>query len=122
MNHHLCVLLYIRTKGEIGTVKHYKSSSSYSTGHSKAVLNLWILLVISCLALLCVAAMRPPAGKGTVNCVLCFSCFHVCSLLPRERADLLALVGNVTFPCGILGQVWYLIVSFSDLADIFTLL
>ena len=34
-----------------------------------------------------------------------------------ERAELLALVGNVycifvAFPCGILGQVWYLIVSF----------
>ena len=32
-----------------------------------------------------------------------------------ERADLLALVGDVycifvTFPCGILGQVWYLII------------
>ena len=37
-----------------------------------------------------------------------------------ERADLLALVGDVycifvTIPCGILGQVWYLIVSFLDL-------
>ena len=37
-----------------------------------------------------------------------------------ERADLLALVGDVycifvTFPCGILGKVWYLIVSFPDL-------
>ena len=39
-----------------------------------------------------------------------------------ERADLLALVGDVycifvTFSCGILGQVWYLklIVSFPDL-------
>ena len=37
-----------------------------------------------------------------------------------ERADLLALVGDVycifvTFPCGILGQMWYLIVSFPDL-------
>ena len=36
-----------------------------------------------------------------------------------ERADLLALVGDVycvfvTFPCGILGQMWYLIVSFPD--------
>ena len=36
-----------------------------------------------------------------------------------ERADLLAL-GDVycifvTFPCGILGQVWYSIVLFSDL-------
>ena len=37
-----------------------------------------------------------------------------------ERADLLALVGDVyfisvTFPCGILGQVWYLLASFPDL-------
>ena len=37
-----------------------------------------------------------------------------------ERADLLALVGDVycvfvSFPCGIMGQVWYLIVSFPDL-------
>ena len=37
-----------------------------------------------------------------------------------ERADLLALVGDVycifvTFQCGILGQVWYLILSFPDL-------
>ena len=36
-----------------------------------------------------------------------------------ERVDLLALVGGVycifaTFPCGILGQVWCLIVSFPD--------
>ena len=57
-------------------------------------------------------------------CVLCFSCFRVCLLLHCghcwERADLLALVGDVycifvTFPCGILCQVWYLIVSFPDL-------
>ena len=37
-----------------------------------------------------------------------------------ERADLLTLVGDVncifvTFPCGILGQVWYLIVQFPEL-------
>ena len=37
-----------------------------------------------------------------------------------ERSDLLALVGDVycifvTFPCGIVGQVWYLIVSFPGL-------
>ena len=37
-----------------------------------------------------------------------------------ERADLLALVRGVfcefvTFPCGVLGQVWYLIVSIPDL-------
>ena len=41
-----------------------------------------------------------------------------------ERADLLALVCGVycefvTFPCGILGQVWYLIVSIPDLCTYF---
>ena len=48
----------------------------------------------------------------SVHCCLVVTCW--------ERADLLALVGDVycifvTFPCGILGQVWYLIVSFPDL-------
>ena len=49
---------------------------------------------------------------ASVNCCLVVICW--------ERADLLAIVGDVfcifvTFPCGILGQVWYLIVSFPDL-------
>ena len=40
-----------------------------------------------------------------------------------ERVDLLVLVCDVklcfvTFPCGILGQVWYLIVSFPDLCHL----
>ena len=40
-----------------------------------------------------------------------------------DRADLLALVGDVycsfvTFPCGILCRVWYLIVSFPDLCHL----
>ena len=40
-----------------------------------------------------------------------------------ERADLLALVVMfycvfVTFPCGIQGQVWYLIVSIPDLCHL----
>ena len=47
-----------------------------------------------------------------VHCCLLVSCW--------ERADLLAHVGDVycifvTFLSGILGQVWYLIVSFPDL-------
>ena len=46
-----------------------------------------------------------------VHCCLVFTCW--------ERADLLALVCDVklcfvTFSCGILGQVWYLIVSLPD--------
>ena len=45
---------------------------------------------------------------------------HCCLVVTWERADLLALVGDVycifvTFPFGILGQVWHLIVSFPDL-------
>ena len=48
---------------------------------------------------------------ASVHCCLVVTCW--------ERADLLALASDVyyifvTFPCGILGQVWYLIVSFPD--------
>ena len=50
-----------------------------------------------------------------------FGYFHCCLLVTCwERADLLALVIDVycafvTFQCGILGQVWYLIASFPDI-------
>ena len=57
-----------------------------------------------------------------VSCVShAFTSVHCCLVVTCwERADLLALVGDVyctfvTFPCGILCQVWYLIVSFPDL-------
>ena len=48
---------------------------------------------------------------ASVHCYLVVTCW--------ERADLLALVCGVycdfvTFPFGILGQVWYLIVSIPD--------
>ena len=50
-----------------------------------------------------------------VHCCLVVTCW--------ERADLLALVGDVycifvNFPCGILGQVRYVIVSFPDLCNL----
>ena len=83
------------------------------------------LLCIICVFVSCVAH-----AFASVHCCLVVACL--------ERADLLALVGDVycifvtfpfflalvgdvycifvTFPCGILGQVWYLIVSFPDLA------
>ena len=55
-------------------------------------------------------------------CVLCFSCFCPCSLLPCGHllGKGLALVFDVycifvTFPCGGLDQVWYMVVSFPDL-------
>ena len=57
-----------------------------------------------------------------VSCVShAFTSLHYCLVITCwERADLLALVGDVycifvTFPFVILGQVWYLVVSFPDL-------
>ena len=62
----------------------------------------FLCLVFLKLSRLFIAALWSPTGK---------------------RADLLALVGDVycifvTFPCGILGQVWYMIVSFPDLCHL----
>ena len=53
-------------------------------------------------------------------CASVYMCFVVTCW---ERADLLALVcgvycESVTFPIGILGQVWYLIVSIPDLGTL----
>ena len=60
-----------------------------------------------------------------VFCVSCvshpFASVPCCLVVTYcERADLLALVGDFycicfTFPCGILGQVWYLIELFPDI-------
>ena len=57
-----------------------------------------------------------------VSCVShAFTSDHCCLVVTCwERADLLALVGNVfcifaTFQCSIIGQAWYLITSFPDL-------
>ena len=55
----------------------------------------------------------------SVHCCLVVTCW--------ERADLLALIGDVycifvTFPSGILGRVWYLIVSFPDLCHLSSLM
>ena len=53
-----------------------------------------------------------------------FASAHCCLVVTCwERADLLALVCGVklvvvTFPFGILGQVWYLIVSIPDLCPL----
>ena len=74
------------------------------TDHSKAVLLLWIIFVIY---------------------VWCLPCFFVCSLQPcghllGNGSPLGSLVCDVscvfvTFPCGVLVQEWYFIVSISDL-------
>ena len=62
-----------------------------------------------------------PFQGGTSSVGHAFASVHCCLVVTCwERADLLTLVCDVncvfvTFPCGILGQVWYLIVSYSDL-------
>ena len=60
-----------------------------------------------------------------VSCVAhAFAPFHCCLVVTCwKMSDLLALVGNVycifvAFPYGILGQVWYLIVSFPDICGL----
>ena len=63
-----------------------------------------------------------------ISCV-CHAFASVCCCLVVTcwgKVDLLALVCDVycvfvTFPCGILGQVWYLIISFPDLCHLLTL-
>ena len=59
-----------------------------------------------------------------VSWLYSFVSVHCCLVVTYwERADLLALVydvycGFVTFPCCILGQVWYLIASIPDLCHL----
>ena len=67
---------------------------------------------------LCVFVSCVSHAFASVHCCLVVTCW--------ERADLLALVGDVycmfvTFPCGILGQVWYLIYLFLIFAIFLTL-
>ena len=103
---YLCVLIHTRIKGEVGTMRHVKPSGNFLTDHSKATLPLWIFFVI------CVLCLSLP------YCIICFWSVLVTCL---ERADLLALLYVmyscvfVHYPYGVLGQVWYLIVSISDL-------
>ena len=59
---------------------------------------------------------------------LMLSCLFVAALWSpawKRLTSFLALVGEVycifvTFPCGFLGQVWYLVVSFPDLCVFLT--
>ena len=65
----------------------------------------YLYLVFVMLSRLFIAALCSPAGKGLTSWLL-FVMFN-CTF--------------VTFPCGILGQVWYLIVSIPDLCPPFLL-
>ena len=80
----------------------------YFSDHSKAVLLLWIICVISVLCLSCfrgrlfIAALWSPAGNWLTSWLsfVMFNCLFV------------------TFPCDSLAQVWYLIVLIRDLCPL----
>ena len=59
----------------------------------------YLCLVFAMLLQLFIAALWSPVGKGLTSLLLFVMLNYV----------------FVTFPCGILGQVWYLIVSIPDL-------
>ena len=88
------------------------SNKNIFTGCSKAVILLWIFFVIY---------------------VLCLSCFLICSLQPcgllQGKGWPLGSLGCdfcipvffcvfVTLSCGVLGQVWYMIISIPDLCSL----
>ena len=85
-----------------------KASSNFPNDRSKAVLLLWIRLFFVFRVFLCYAVLHV-----SVPCSLVVTCW--------ERADLLDLLSVifscvfVSFPYGVLGKVWYLIVSIPDL-------
>ena len=97
---HLCVLIHIWVQDEVGAVKPVKYFYWLFQDATSFVDHLHFF--VSCVS----------CAFASVHCCLLVTCW--------ERADLLALVGDVycnfvIFPCGILCQVWYLIVSFPDL-------
>ena len=100
-----CVLVHIRIKDEVAPCYMLKPSSKniLLTVQRRCFFRGSFLLFMFCI---CHAFL-------SVHCSLVITCW--------ERAYLLALLCVmfycvfVTFPCGVLGQVWYLIVSISDL-------
>ena len=102
----LCVLIHIRNSGDVGTVKHVKPSSNFLSDHSKVGLLYGSFLLFLSRVFLCHTVLSVP-------CSLVVTCW--------ERADLLALLcvmfscDFVTFPYGVLDQVWYVIVSIPGL-------
>ena len=106
---HLFVLIYIRNEGEVGTIKQVCALQH--------VQYTYMLLDVPRRCFFCgpyLLFIFPVCHAFLyVHCSVVVTCW--------ERANLLALLyvmfscGFVTCPCGVLGQVWYLIVSIPDL-------
>ena len=97
-NKYLCVLIHTWIKGEVGAV----------TDCSKAVLLLWIfdVFVLSCICYV------------FVRVYLYVLCGHLLGKGWPLGSRLWCLLWVCHFPIGILGQVWYLIVSIPDLCTL----
>ena len=95
------VLIHIRTKVKVGTVKHVSALwYFYLSLFVAPFCHLCFVFVFVILSFLFLAALWSPAGKGLtfwLLCVVCISCVFV------------------IFPYDVQGQVWYLILSISDL-------
>ena len=106
---YLCVLIHIWTKGEVGApLNRFKPSSKIFYWPFQGGTSFVDLLCFFCLLF----AMHLYTSVYMCLVVTC-----------RERGDLLALVCGVLlwvryFPIGILGQVWFLIVSIPDLCPL----
>ena len=108
---YLCVLIHIWTKGEVGApFSRFKPSSKIFYWPFQGGTFFVDLL---CVVFFCLVFAMP----------LCTSVYMCLVVTCWERADLLALVCGVSlwvchFPIGILGQVWYLIVSIPGLCTL----
>ena len=91
---------------ETGLSLPVKMFTDRSKGGTSFVDNLcYLCLVLVMLSCLFIAALWSTAGKGLTSWIL----FVILNCV------------FVTLPCGVLGQVWYLIVSIPDLCCIFLL-
>ena len=116
---HLCVFIYIWTKGKVGApLNRFKPSSKIfywpfqgSTSFVNLVCFFCLVFAMPLYASVYMYLVVTCCGHLSVYMCLVVTCW--------ERADLLALVCGVLlwvcyFPIGILGQVRYLIVSIPD--------
>ena len=139
---HLSVLIHIRTNGEVLSWNMFKPSSKNKINdRCKAVPLLWVGFII-CVWHAFLSGLSPPVKYFTdrSKAVLLLWIFYVlvlsCVCYVFVRVCLYVLCGHLLgkgwplgsslwcllwvchFPIGILGQVWYLIVSIPDLCTL----
>ena len=101
---HLFILIHIRNKDEVGTMRLVSPTVNIFTDRSKVVLLLWIILLF--MFHVCHAVL-------SVHCRLVVTCLEMTNHLAFLYVILSCVF--VTFPCSVLDQVRNLIVSTHDL-------